>query len=222
VLLPLKDLPQFPMPWVLARYNWFSSWHKRRESIRQTVFSRLPQRLELIVTSEEPAAVFQCLFETHLHVANLERAMKFYGDVLGLELGLKEAIRRAAFYWIGSNRTTMLGIWEVPPWVPPGTGNLIRPQHLAFEVSFEHLPAAIDRLKQRGIEVRDFFDHVTDEPSVFGWMPAASIYFNDVDGHLLELIAKLDGQPAADIGVISLTEWEKSRRPTARSARPQV
>ena len=138
--------------------------------------------------------------------------MKFYGEVVGLELGFKEAKRRAAFYWIGPDRTTMLGIWEGPPWVPAGTGNPIRPQHLAFEVSFEDLPAAIDRLKQHGIEVRDFFDQVTDEPSVFGWMPAASIYFNDVDGHLLELIAKLDGQPAADIGVVSLTEW-KSIRP---------
>ena len=168
------------------------------------------------MTNESPAGFFRGLFETHLHVANLEMAMKFYGEVLGLELGLKETSRRAAFYWIGPGHTTMLGIWEVPPWVPPGTGNQIRPQHLAIEVSFKHLPAAIDRLKQHGIEIRDFFDNVTDEPSVFGWMPAASIYFNDADGHLLELIARLDGQPAADMGVVSLTEWEKIRRPSAR------
>ncbi len=170
------------------------------------------------MTSESPAGLFHGLFETHLHVANLEMAMKFYGEVLGLELGLKETNRRAAFYWIGTGHTTMLGIWEVPPLVPSGTGNQIRPQHLAIEVSFNHLPAAIDRLKQHGPEIRDFFDNVTDEPSVFGWMPAASIYFNDLDGHLLELIAKLDGQPAADIGAISLTEWEKIRPLSARRA----
>jgi catechol 2,3-dioxygenase-like lactoylglutathione lyase family enzyme len=148
--------------------------------------------------------------------------MKFYGEVLGLELGLKDTDRRAAFYWIGRNRTTMLGIWEEPPWVPSGTGKLIRPQHLAIDVDFENLHAAIDQLKQHGIEIRDFFDHVTDEPSVFGWIPAASIYFSDVDGHLLELIAKLDGEPAAEIGVVSLAEWEKTSGPQASRARPQV
>ncbi len=174
------------------------------------------------MTYESPAALFHGLFETHLHVANLEMATKFYGEVLGLELGLKEAKRRAAFYWIGPNHTTMLGIWEAPPWVPSGTGNLIRPQHLAIEVGFEDLPAAIDRLKKHGIELRNFFDHITDEPSVFGWMPAASIYFNDADGHLLELIAKLEGNPAADLGVVSLTEWEGIRRSTTQRVRPQV
>ena len=168
------------------------------------------------MTNESPAALFHGLFETHLHVGNLEIAMEFYGEVLGLELGLKETKRRAAFYWIGPNHATMLGIWEMPPWNPSGTGNLLRPQHLAIEVSLEDLPAAIDRLKKRGIELRDFFDHVTDEPSVFGWIPAASIYFNDADGHLLEFIAKLDGNPAADLGVVSLTEWEGIRRSTTR------
>ncbi len=44
---------------------------------------------------------------------------------------------------------------------------------------------------------------------MFGWIPAASIYFNDVDGHLLELIAKLDAIPAPDVGVISLSEWSR-------------
>jgi len=57
--------------------------------------------------------------------------------------------------------------------------------------------------------LKNFFDQVTDEPSVFGWIPAASIYFNDVDGHLLELIAKLDAIPAPDVGVISLSEWSR-------------
>jgi len=159
--------------------------------------------------SHAPAELFRGLFETHLHVADLESAMEFYGDVLGLELGLKETQRRAALYWIGKDRTAMLGIWEKPPWADEGGGNRIIPQHLAFEVGIEDLQAAIDRLKQHKVEVRDFFDRVTDEPSVFGWMPAASIYFNDVDGHLLEFIAKLSGEPAANLGVISLTEWKQ-------------
>ena len=172
--------------------------------------------------SESPAGLFGGLFETHLHVADIEIAMRFYGEVLGLELGLKESKRRAAFYWIGPNHTSMLGIWEEPPWVPAGTGKPIRSQHLAIDVNFENLPAAIDRLNRNGIEVRNFFDHITDEPSVFGWMPAASIYFNDSDGHLLELIAMLDGQPAADIGVVSLSQWEIISGPPGSRARSRV
>ena len=179
--------------------------------------------------NEQPAGLFRGLFETHLHVADLERSMRFYGEVLGLELGLKESARRAALYWVGKDRRTMLGLWERPPWVADynvtserdsgnrgmrgrvtgNAGSVILAQHLAFEVALEDLQTAIDRIRQHGIEVRDFFDRVTDEPSVFGWMPAASIYFNDVDGHLLEFIARLEGDPAPDLGIVSLTEWRQ-------------
>jgi hypothetical protein len=96
--------------------------------------------------------------------------------------------------------------------VASNAGSAIRAQHLAFEVGLEDLQTAIDRIKQHRIEPRDFFDRVTDEPSVFGWMPAASIYFNDVDGHLLEFIARLEGDPAPDLGIVSLTEWKQFSR----------
>jgi lactoylglutathione lyase len=166
--------------------------------------------------SESPAGLFRGLFETHLHVADLDKAMRFYGEVLGLELGLKETERRAAFYWVGKDRNTMLGLWERPPWAAGQGGNgmggnKILPQHLAFAVELEDLTATIDRAKQRGLELRDFFDCVTGEPSVFAWIPAASIYFNDPDGHLLEFIARLKGEPAPELGVISLTEWKQLR-----------
>src|SRR6266487_4610199 len=41
------------------------------------------------------------LFETHINVTSLERSMKFYGEVLGLELGRYEEGRMVAFYWLG-------------------------------------------------------------------------------------------------------------------------
>jgi lactoylglutathione lyase len=167
--------------------------------------------------SQSPARLFRGLFETHLHVADLEKAMAFYGDVLGLELGLHQKERRAAFYWIGGDQSAMLGLWERPPWVAngsghPGGGNKVLAQHLAFAVEFENLRSAIDRLRQRGVELRNFFDRVTDEPSVFGWIPAASIYFNDVDGHLLEFIARLEGEPAPEVDVVSLKEWRELKK----------
>jgi len=157
---------------------------------------------------QSPAAFITKLFETHLKVKNLERSMQFYGEVLGLELALKEDTRRTAFYWLGERRNTMLGIWENPPWSSAEpSGNPIVVQHIAFETAFDDLSGAIGNLKERGILLRNFFDEVTDEPSVFGWIPAASIYFNDPDGHLLEFIAKLSGEAKPEIGVVSLGEW---------------
>ena len=54
------------------------------------------------------------LFETHIDVADLERARRFYGETLGLELGLVDEKRRVAFYWVGPRGEAMLGLWEKP------------------------------------------------------------------------------------------------------------
>jgi len=158
--------------------------------------------------SNAPATFLRGLFETHLHVLDLERSMKFYRSILGLELGRHEPERRAAFYWIGKDQSTMLGLWEAPPWVLDATSNIVRTQHIAFAVSLEDMDRAIQHLTNR-IELRNFYDEITNEPSVFGWMPAASIYFHDVDGHLLELIARIDHEPAPEIGIVSLSEWNE-------------
>jgi lactoylglutathione lyase len=157
--------------------------------------------------SKAPATFFSGLFETHLHVLDLERSMKFYGDVVGLELGRHEPDRCAAFYWVGGNQSTMLGLWEKPPWHLEESNNRVQTQHIAFAVELANLQEAMQRLQQNGIELRNFFDQVTDEPSVFGWMPAASIYFHDVDGHLLEFIASIHHEPLPEIGIVALSEW---------------
>jgi lactoylglutathione lyase len=161
---------------------------------------------------QSPAAFITKLFETHLKVKNLERSMEFYGNLLGLELAHTELARRAAFYWLGERRNTMLGIWENPPWAGAELpGNPISIQHIAFETEIGDLGGAIGNLKERGILLRSFFDEVTDQPSVFGWIPAASIYFSDPDGHLLEFIAKLPGGAKPEIGIVSLDEWNSAR-----------
>ena len=163
--------------------------------------------------SKQPATFLRGLFETHLHVLDLERSMRFYEDVLGLELGRHERERRAAFYWVGKDQSSMLGLWEAPPWIIDVTSNIVRMQHIAFAVSLGDLNSVIQNIKTKGIELRNFFDEVSDEPSVFGWMPAASIYFHDVDGHLLEFIARIDHEPSPDIGIVSLSEWNRRSAP---------
>jgi len=46
-------------------------------------------------------------------------------------------------------------------------------------------------------------------PMVFVWMPAIAIYFNDPDGHELEFIGILDGNPKSEKEkrVVNYEEW---------------
>lgn len=160
--------------------------------------------------NQPTAALIAGLFETHLPVKNLQRSIEFYETTLGLELGMKEQARRVAFFWIGGQGKSVLGLWENPPWVSGGnTAGQIITQHFAFEIECADLSGAISSVKGRGIVFRNFFGQITDVPSVFGWMPAASIYFNDPDGHLLEFLAKLPGKAKPEIGVVSLDEWNR-------------
>jgi hypothetical protein len=44
-------------------------------------------------------------------------------------------------------------------------------------------------------------------------MPAASVFFRDPDGHLLEYLAMLDEDPSPDLGIVSWSEWLAHREP---------
>ena len=46
---------------------------------------------------------------------------------------------------------------------------------------------------------------------MIGWMPAATQYFRDPDGHLLEYLAMLDEKPRADLGIVPWSEWTGNR-----------
>src|SRR5579884_3204294 len=119
------------------------------------------------------------LFETHLTVSDLERSMQFYGGALGLLLAGRFDERRAAFYWLGGPGESMLGVWEV------GTSPQRMSLHVAFKVGIEDLLDAPRRLRASGIVPLDFAGNPADEPVVFGWMPAAALFFRDPDNHLL-------------------------------------
>jgi lactoylglutathione lyase len=141
------------------------------------------------------------LFESHLTVSDLSRSMAFFGDVLGLELALIVPERRVAFYWIGGRGKAMLGLWEVG--TVPQTMNL----HLAFRTELDDLLEAPAQLQKAGITPRDFSGNPTGEPVVLAWMPAASLYFNDPDGNLLEYLCMLPDAPEPALGVVSWTRW---------------
>jgi lactoylglutathione lyase len=152
------------------------------------------------------------LFESHLSVADLERSMSFYGDVLGLELAQVFSERKVAFYWIGAKRESMLGIWEV------GSSPQKMVLHVAFSVGLQELLNAPARLTGANIIPRDFEGKPTEEPVVLAWMPAASVYFHDPDGNLLEFLTMLPDPPQPELGVIRWSSWKRTRQPVMPDA----
>lgn len=144
------------------------------------------------------------LYETHIETENLEGAMDFYKNLLGLEFALLEDKRRIAFFWIGKTREYMLGIWERPK-------GQVHTRHFAFRCEKDFiLNESASWLQQRNLKPYNFLKDGTERPMVFAWMPAVAIYFNDPDGNILEFIAVLEGQGKPELGVISYEEWLKS------------
>jgi lactoylglutathione lyase len=146
------------------------------------------------------------LFETHLTVRDVPRSVAFYRDVVGLPVALELPERDAAFLWIGERgRRSMLGLWGI------GSSVVSVTLHIAFDVAVDDVLVAPERLRTQGVTPLSFFGAETDEPDVLAWMPAAAVYFEDPDGHLLEYLAMLDEEPRPDAGIVPWSEWSRSR-----------
>jgi len=143
------------------------------------------------------------IYETHLTVSDLERSVGFYRDIVGLELATHIPDRGIAFFWVGGRDQGMLGLWHI------GLGPLGMRLHFAFRTPLEQVLAAPQALARRGIDPLGFHGEPATEPVVLGWMPAASVYFRDPDGHSIEYIASLDEKPDPDFGVARWSEWIK-------------
>ena len=152
-----------------------------------------------------PVVPIRGLFETHLTVSNLQRSIVFYRDTLGLELGLEVPNRDCAFFWIGDAKDAMLGLWSI------GTMPIGLTLHIAFNVDLKDLLDAPRHLRLKRITPLSFFGEETDEPSVLCWIPAASIFFRDPDGHLIEYLSMLDEESKPDLGIIPWNKWLASK-----------
>lgn len=150
------------------------------------------------------------LFEVHLTVRNLDEAVGFYRDLLGLTLAHVTQGRQAAFLWIGSGREAMLGLWTA------GSAPQSVTLHTAFRVSCADVLAVPGFLRNAGITPLDFDGKPTDLPVVLAWMPAGAVYFRDPDGHLLEYIAMLPHEPRPDCGVVPWRTWELMQSASTR------
>src|SRR5262245_35460976 len=142
------------------------------------------------------------LFEVHLTVRDLDRAIAFYRDALGLQLAHVIAERNVAFFWVGSVGQAMLGLWSAGP--APQKVTL----HTAFRVSLADVIAAPQALRAVGIVPLDFDDRPTDQPIVFAWMPAASVFFRGPDGYRPEFVAMLPHEPQPECGIVTWDVWQ--------------
>ena len=155
------------------------------------------------------------LFEAHLAVREIDRSVGFYRDVVGVPLAYELPARSAAFLWIGEPGGAMLGLWSL------GSAPLAFTSHLAFTATLDDVLVACQRLRELGVTPLSFHAEETNEPSVIGWMPAASVYFRDPDGHLLEYLAMLDADPRPDLGIVSWSQWTSALHGAVRTPAAQ-
>jgi catechol 2,3-dioxygenase-like lactoylglutathione lyase family enzyme len=146
------------------------------------------------------------LFESHLTVSDLDRSIEFCEEVVGLELAHVVRERGAAFFWIGGRGQSMLGLWS------QGAAPQHTSLHVAFSAPLDDVLDAPRALRARGVTPLDFDGLPTDTPVVLAWMPAASIYFRDPDGHLLEYLAMLPDAPHPERGIVRWVDWQPSAK----------
>jgi catechol 2,3-dioxygenase len=129
----------------------------------------------------------------HLKVSDLERAERFYVDVLGFRVRARygsDAVFLAAgdyHHHIGLNTWQSKG--GPPP--PPGSTGLF---HFAIRVpTRRHLAEVFVRLHEAGVRLSGASDHLVSE----------ALYLNDPDGNGLEIYADRDPEswPRSDGGV---------------------
>ena len=122
------------------------------------------------------------VLETCLYVDDLDRAARFYEQVLELKLLTSDSRFRA--YDVGGKsvllvfrRGATLETVRMPGGtIPPHDGH--GPLHIAFAVGADELAQWEERLREQGIEI---------EGRTRWTRGGHSLYFRDPDGHLLEL-----------------------------------
>jgi len=118
------------------------------------------------------------VYEVAIRVKDMTRAEPFYREVLDLEVGIRDEKRNWLFLRAGGDAGMVVlqedkGEWPL--------------QHFAFTIEEADIERALAMLRERGVEV--------EGPVFHQWMNSTSLYFEDPDGHALELLA-VNGSPS--------------------------
>ncbi|MEM0908596.1 MAG: VOC family protein [Pseudomonadota bacterium] len=113
----------------------------------------------------------------HLMVADLDRAIAFYCDVIGMKLMLLYGKQAAFLSFDDYHHHLGLNTWHSQDATPPPKGHTGL-YHLAFLFPDRRsLGAAVDRVRRAGYALTGAADHGVSE----------AVYLNDPDGNGLEL-----------------------------------
>ena len=116
-----------------------------------------------------------------VRVRDIERAKKFYIDVLGFQFMEQDPEHGGVFMSLpGDGHTIDISQLDDPEAADSGPGGRTRVGvlHIAFKVgSYEDLKGAYESLLADGVEVQRMIDHTSQR----------SIYFQDPDGNGLEI-----------------------------------
>lgn len=123
------------------------------------------------------------VYEVAIRVKDMTKAEPFYREVLDLEVGIRDEKRNWLFLRAGGDAGMVVlqedkGEWPL--------------QHFAFTIDQADIERAAAMLRERGVAV--------EGPVFHEWMSSTSLYFEDPDGHALELLA-LVGSRSADEAV---------------------
>jgi catechol 2,3-dioxygenase-like lactoylglutathione lyase family enzyme len=113
--------------------------------------------------------------ELVLEVVDLERAIRFYTEDLGLPLVERWEHREAAWVMVGER--TRLGLWRPQVGLAQGRGGVH--VHFAMHVDDAGYDELVGRLRAYGHEVEE---HVFDT-----YEPSRAAYVTDPDGNVVEL-----------------------------------
>jgi catechol 2,3-dioxygenase-like lactoylglutathione lyase family enzyme len=113
--------------------------------------------------------------ELVLEVADLERAERFYADVLGLPVVERWTEREAV--WVMAGDRTRIGLWTPQVGLAGGRGGAH--VHFAMHIPGERYDAAVAALRERG---QDVVEHAFP-----GADDSRAAYVTDPDGHVVEL-----------------------------------
>ena len=112
------------------------------------------------------------VYEVAIRVKDLSKAEPFYREVLDLEVGIRDEKRNWLFLRAGGDAGMIVLQEDKGEWPH---------QHFAFTIDAADVERAATMLRERGVEV--------EGPVFHEWMSSTSLYFEDPDGHSLELLA---------------------------------
>src|SRR5580692_4914678 len=137
----------------------------------------LPEALAMEHQKSKPVHPEVRIGHVHLKVADLERALAFYRDVLGFEVTQRYGQQAAFLSAGGYHHHIRMNTWESAGGLPPPSGTTGLYHFAILYPTRATLADALRRLVSAGIEIEGASDHGVSE----------AIYLRDPDGNGLEL-----------------------------------